>query len=266
MQSSLPTLSLQRFYLSSTLQTPRQALRGQESTLPSRTWRLEQRQQQAGRLGARPPSPVGAGLHLRAPETCGRPRAGGPDPAPQHAASLRPRPPRTHLSRPRSGHTPGGPERAAPPRRSSAQAAQVGAKLHARPASCMTQAAGRRRAAGSARSRHHPAERTPTDRSRDSTVTCPAAPQANALLRRPGAPGRRGSDGGPLGGWRWVRLVLDSARLHQLGVEKGKPSGAWSLPMEVGARTKQSGKTFVGMDEQGFGFLFLLSLPNLQRF
>lgn len=156
MQSSLPTLSLQRFYLSRTLQTPRQALRGQESAFPSRMWKLRRRQRQEGLLGARPHSPAGARLHLRAPGASGRGRIGWPDPAPLHAASPGPRPRRTHLSRPPSSHTPGGRARAAPPHRTSAQAAQVGAELHPRPASCMTQA-GRRRAAGSARSIHHPA-------------------------------------------------------------------------------------------------------------
>lgn len=59
MQSSLPTLSLQRFYLSRTLQTPRQALREQESTLPSRVWKLRQRQLHEGLPGARSHSPAG---------------------------------------------------------------------------------------------------------------------------------------------------------------------------------------------------------------
>lgn len=62
MQSSLPTLSLQRFYLSRTLQTPRQALREQESTLPSRVWKLRQRQLQEGLPGARSHSPAGEGF------------------------------------------------------------------------------------------------------------------------------------------------------------------------------------------------------------
>lgn len=43
-----------------------------------------------------------------------------------------------------------------------------------------------------------PSERTPTDRSRDTLVTWPVAPQAKALLRRPGALGRRGNSGCPL--------------------------------------------------------------------
>lgn len=85
MQSSLPTLYLQRFYLSSTVQTPRQALRHQESTLPSRTDRETEAEagREGGLPGARPHSPAraghnpaGTGLHLRAPETFGRPPIG----------------------------------------------------------------------------------------------------------------------------------------------------------------------------------------------
>lgn len=196
MQSSLPTLSLQRFYLSRALQTPRQALREQESTLPSRQWKRRLRQRQQGLRGARPHSPV-SGLHLRQPEALGRPGGSG-DRAPPRCT--RPLPGRDHRSptcRGLPAATPLAAGRARPqPRRTSPRAAQVGAELHAPPASCMTQA-GRRRAAGSAHSLHHPERgRRLTGHVMCGSRVCRAF--GKALLRRLGAPGRRGG-GGPSG-------------------------------------------------------------------
>lgn len=89
------------------------------------------------------PSPA-RGSGDRTPPRCTRPLPGA---ATTPAATCRDLPAATPLAAPTRGP---------PPRRSWARAAQVGAELRARPASCMTQA-GRRRAAGSARSLHHPA-------------------------------------------------------------------------------------------------------------
>lgn len=144
-------------------------------------------------------------------------------------------------------------KRAAPPRRTSARAAQVGAELHARPASCMTRA-GRSRAAGSARSLHHPARgRRLTGHVTRRSRALPRL-RLKALLWRPEALGRRGGGGGgrPVA-WRCVRLLI---RLHLLRVEKGKTfrcASKWKWEREL------SGETFVCMDEQGFCFVFALT-------